>query len=194
MTTRPGFFSAGDARRGQSLVVWAIMEGRESARCIDEWLMGKNLLAAPILNEGGKRNIYLPEEKWYDFQTNQLIIGPCKLAVSKALDEIPVYVRAGAILPVGPIIQHTEQDTTSVIEVHIYPGKNGTFCLTEDDGNSYDYVSGKVRNIVFAWNDATKTLSWKITGNFEGKYKRIKAILFDINQTALLGKEGKIKF
>ncbi|HNZ61382.1 MAG TPA: glycoside hydrolase family 31 protein [Paludibacteraceae bacterium] len=160
----------------------------------DEWLMGKNLLAAPILNEGGKRNIYLPEEKWYDFQTNQLIIGPCKLAVSKALDEIPVYVRAGAILPVGPIIQHTEQDTTSVIEVHIYPGKNGTFCLTEDDGNSYDYVSGKVRNIVFAWNDATKTLSWKITGNFEGKYKRIKAILFDINQTALLGKEGKIKF
>jgi alpha-glucosidase len=160
----------------------------------DEWLVGKDLLAAPILNEGGNRNVYLPDDKWYDFQTNQLITGPCKLAVSKALDEIPVYVRAGAILPIGPIVQHTEQDTTSVIEVHVYPGKNGSFCLTEDDGKSYDYVSGKVRNTVFEWNDATKTLSWKATGNFAGKYKSIKAVLFEVAKTASLSERGKIKF
>ena len=116
------------------------------------------------------------------------------MAVSKALDEIPVYVRAGAILPIGPIVQHTEQDTTSVIEVHIYPGKNGSFCLTEDDGKSYDYVSGKVRNTVFEWNDATKTLSWKATGNFAGKYKSIKAVLFEVAKTASLSERGKIKF
>jgi len=160
----------------------------------DEWLVGKDLLAAPILNEGGNRNIYFPNDKWYDFQTNQLISGPCKLEVSKALDEIPVYVRAGAILPIGPIVQHTEQDTTSVIEVHVYPGKDGSFCLAEDDGNSYDYVSGKVRNTLFEWNDASKTLSWKTTGDFVGKYKRIKAILFDAIQTATLGERGKLSF
>jgi alpha-glucosidase len=96
----------------------------------DEWLLGKGLLVAPVMSQGGTRSVYLPNDLWYDFQTNQTIQGPTTFSVSKTLDQIPVYVRAGTILPVGPVIQNTGEVTAAPLEIHIYPGHDATFILT----------------------------------------------------------------
>ncbi|MDR3693395.1 TIM-barrel domain-containing protein [Mucilaginibacter sp.] len=162
----------------------------------DEWLVGKGLLAAPILNEGGKRNVYLPNDTWFNYYTGEVIRGPKTIAVDKALDEIPVYVRAGTILPVGPVIQYSEETSAAPLEIRIYPGKNGSFKMFEDDGVSYNYTKGNTRTTTYNWNDATKTLSWKISGAYSGKnvYKTIKAVLGKTEKSALLGKTGSLVF
>lgn len=162
----------------------------------DEWLLGKGLLAAPILDSGGKRTIYLPNDTWYDFNTGDKISGPSTIAVTKALDEIPIYVRAGTILPLGPVVQNTEQKTNEPLELRIYPGHNGSFALYEDDGHTYNYTKGLVRKTVFNWNDVTKTLSWNVSGNYSGAniYKSIKIVVGDAIKTVSIGKGGKLQF
>ncbi|BAU52940.1 glycoside hydrolase family 31 protein [Mucilaginibacter gotjawali] len=162
----------------------------------DEWLVGKGLLAAPVLNEGGKRTIYLPNDTWFNYYTGEVIRGPKTISVDKALDEIPVYVRAGTILPIGPVVQYSEQTSATPLEIHIYPGKNGTFKMVEDDGVSYNYTKGNTRTTTYSWNDATKTLSWKVSGAYAGKnvYKSIKAVLGKAEKTALVGNTGSLVF
>jgi len=99
--------------------------------------------------------------------------------VHKAFDEIPVYVRAGTILPVGPVIQYSEQISPAPLEIHIYPGKNGSFTMVEDDGVSYNYTKGDIRTTTYHWNDQTHTLTWKVSGPYSGKnvYTTIKVLL-----------------
>jgi alpha-glucosidase len=162
----------------------------------DEWLMGKGLLAAPVLNTGGKRNVYLPGDTWYDYFNGDVIIGPKTISVDKQLDEIPVYVRAGTILPIGPVVQYSEQTISASLEIRIYPGKNGSFKLVEDDGTSYNYTKGDIRTTAFSWNDKTKMLTWKVSGAYAGKniYKTIKAVLGKEEKVATIGKEGSLSF
>ncbi|HEY4788020.1 MAG TPA: TIM-barrel domain-containing protein [Bacteroidales bacterium] len=166
------------------------------ANLTDEWLLGKELLAAPVLNEGGKRSVYLPADLWYEFGTGKAIKGPVKFAVTKGLDEIPVYVRAGSILPVGPVVQYTAQDTAAPLEIRIYPGHNGTFTLTEDDGISYDYTSGKVLTTTFTWNDAARKLTWKVNGTlaYPHIFRSAKVVLADSVLSADIEKDGSLVF
>ena len=166
------------------------------ANMTDEWLVGKGLLAAPILNAGGKRNIYLPDDIWYNYYTGDAIRGPKTIFVDKALDEIPVYIRAGTILPVGPVIQYSEQPSATPLQIHIYPGKNGSFNMVEDDGVSYNYTKGNTRITTYYWNDRTKTLTWKVTGHYSGKnvYKTIKAVLGKEEKNAIIANKGSLSF
>jgi alpha-glucosidase len=166
------------------------------ANMTDEWLVGKGLLAAPVLNEGGKRKIYLPNDTWYDYHTGEVFKGPQTISVDKALDEIPVYVRAGTILPVGPVIQYSEQTSATPLEIRIYPGKNGSFKMVEDDGTSYNYIKGVIRTTAYYWNDKTKTLTWKVSGTYSGKnvYKTIKAVLGKEEKVVAIGKSGSVVF
>lgn len=166
------------------------------ANLTNEWLLGKGLLAAPLLNEGGNRNIYLPGDLWYEFGTGKTIKGPIEFAITKKLDEIPVYVRAGTILPIGPVVQYTEQDTVAQLEIHIYPGHDGTFTMTEDDNKSYNYTSGDVRITTYTWNDASRKLSWKVKGSFSDVhvFRSVKAILPDEVLIADIEKDGNIVF
>ncbi len=162
----------------------------------DEWLVGKGLLAAPILNEGGKRSIYLPGDTWYDYYTGNKIAGPKTISVDEALDEIPVYVRAGTILPVGPVVQYSEQRSTTPLEIRIYPGKNGSFKMVEDDGVSYNYTKGDTRITACYWNDRTKTLTWSVSGPYNGKnvYRTIKVVLGNDKKLATIGEKGSVVF
>jgi alpha-glucosidase len=166
------------------------------ANITNEWLMGKGLLAAPVLNTGGKRNVYLPNDTWYDYYTGEVIRGPKTISVDKALDEIPLYVRAGTLLLVGPVIQYTEQTSAAPLEIHIYPGKNGSFKMVEDDGISYNYTKSNTRTTAYYWNDRTKTLAWNVTGRYSGKnvYKIIKAVLGKSAKIATLGHSGSLAF
>ena len=81
--------------------------------------------------------------------------GKRTLEVTAALDEIPVYVRAGSLLPLGPVIQHTRQLPGGPLELQIYPGEDATFTLVEDDGETTDYLKGQVRRTTFTWQDNT---------------------------------------
>jgi alpha-glucosidase len=176
-----------------------IMEFQEDdnvADLKDEWLLGKGLLAAPIMNQGGTRNVYLPDDQWYEYKTNKTAHGPLTISVTKALDEIPIYIRAGTILPVGPVIQYTGQDTVAQLEIHIYPGHDGTFTMTEDDGKTYNYTNDSIRTTLYTWTEATYTLSWHVTGSYTDKavFTSIKGMLGDEEKSATLGTEGSIVF
>ena len=166
------------------------------ANMTDEWLVGKGLLAAPVLNEGGKRSIYFPNDTWYDYHTGEKFTGPETIAVDKALDEIPLYVRAGTILPVGPVIQYSEQTSATPLEIRIYPGKSGDFKMVEDDGVSYNYTKGNTRTTAYYWNDKTKTLTWQVNGLYSGKnvYKTIKVVLGSQEKVTTVGTKGSVVF
>jgi alpha-glucosidase len=135
----------------------------------DEWFMGDDLLAAPILDDGEKRRVYLPPGTWYALGDGTPIDGEKDINVTAALDEIPVFVRAGAVLTLGPVIQHTDDLPGGPLTVQVYPGQDGHFTLVEDDGVSTDYLKGQLRRTAFTWNDKARTLSWKIDGPYAGK-------------------------
>ena len=153
----------------------------KTANLSNEWMLGDSLLAAPILQPGGKRSVYLPAGRWYALGSNLSLKGKRKITVTAGLDEIPVYVRAGSILPLGPIIQHTSQLPGGPLELQIYPGKDADFTLFEDDGVSTDYLNGQVRRTTFVWQDKTRRLSWKTEGPYAGPdvFQNLRVVLFD---------------
>jgi alpha-glucosidase len=169
------------------------------ANLSDEWMMGDSLLAAPILQDGDERAIYLPAGDWYAFDTNLVIKGSQTINVTAGLDEIPVYVRAGSILPLAPVIQHTSELPGGPLELQIYPGRDATFTLVEDDGGTKDYLNGKIRRTTFQWNDSARTLMWKREGNYSGMdvFQKLHVILFDPRRQAeaehTLDSSGTIK-
>lgn len=134
----------------------------------DEWMLGDSLLAAPILTEGGSRSVYLPAGMWYDFNTNAALKGGQTIAVNNApLATIPVYIRAGGILPLGPIMQYTGEKPEDPLEVRVYPGANGAFSLYEDSGDDYGYLKGQSSEIPFKWDDTRHRLE---VGKRKGSY------------------------
>ncbi len=170
------------------------------ANMTDEWLMGRGLLAAPLLTPGGARSVYLPKDTWYDFGTNKKTEGPTTLSVTKALDEIPIYVRAGTLLPLGPVIQSTSLPSNGPLELQIYPGHDGQFTLTEDDGETTGYQKGAMRQVAFTWDDKQQLLSWKSTGTYAGPhlFSDFKAVLFGsqgrVEKSGALSDNGTIQF
>jgi alpha-glucosidase len=147
----------------------------------DEWMMGDSLLAAPILQQATNRSVYLPAGDWFVFGTNSRLQGGRNIQVTAGLDEIPVYVRAGSILPLAPVIQHTSQLPGGPLELQIYPGKDATFTLVEDDGQTKDYLKGQIRRTTFTWHDRAGRLTWKREGSYAGKdvFTSMRVVLFD---------------
>ncbi|MCA1595913.1 MAG: DUF5110 domain-containing protein [Chloroflexi bacterium] len=133
---------------------------------------GRWLLAAPILSPGGRRIVHLPEGIWYDFHSGQRLTGPRDFAIQGALNTIPLYVRAGSILPLGPALQSTSLGQEDPLEVRVYPGVDASFTLYEDDGSTYEYQKGAgsgSSRIVFQWEDRRRVLSiGSRTGSFPG--------------------------
>ena len=111
---------------------------------------------------------YLPKGAlWYDFWTNQTYKGGQDVTLQTTLDRVPMFVRAGSILPLGPEMQYVGEKVWDNLEVHVYPGADGTFVLYEDEGDSYNYEKGIFSTIAFRWNNAKKTL---IIGARQGNY------------------------
>ncbi len=170
------------------------------AQVTDEWLMGKSLLAAPLLNEGGARDVLLPTDTWFAFETGRSQTGGKLIHCNARLDEIPLYVRAGSLLPLGPIARNTSQPSTEPLEMQIYPGRDSEFDFVEDDGRTLDYRNGTKRLLAFFWNDSAKTLSWKTTGSYHGNrvFLQMNAALFSpggpVKKSASLRTDGSILF
>jgi len=169
------------------------------ANLSDEWMMGDSILAAPLLKEGGKRSVYIPTGDWYVFGTNRLTHGGSAIEVTAALDEIPAYVRAGTILPLGPVVQHTSQLPGGPLELQIYPGKDAAFTLVEDNGENQDYLKAQMRSTIFHWDDANQKLSWERKGDYSGAnvFQKVHVTLFSPKSISegdsALGSSGTMK-
>jgi alpha-D-xyloside xylohydrolase len=106
------------------------------------------------------RAVYLPAgTKWYDFWTGQEHDGGQTITADAPLDRIPLYVRAGSVLPMGPKLQYADEHPADPIELRVYPGTDGAFTLYEDQGDTYAYEKGAFATIPISWNDKTKMLS-----------------------------------
>ncbi len=158
----------------------------------DEFMFGRSILAAPILDPqytqeilsplegdgykaGGKMENgelivdwnapktvtkYLPKGTlWYDFWTGKSYRGGQTVSLQTSLDRVPMFVRAGSILPLGPEMQYTGEKPWDNLELRLYPGADGTFTLYEDEGDTYRYEQGVYTTIRFDWNDKARTLT-----------------------------------
>ncbi|HXY25482.1 MAG TPA: TIM-barrel domain-containing protein [Candidatus Acidoferrum sp.] len=123
----------------------------------DEYLWGRDILVAPVVEAGAKsRNVYLPRGVWYDFWTGERQEGGREIIREVDLETLPLYVRAGAVLPLGPVKQYVEEATGAPTTISIYPGADGVFLLYEDDGKTFNYRSGEWMGIQMEWNDARR--------------------------------------
>ena len=123
----------------------------------DEYLWGRDILVAPVLEKGATtRRVYLPRGVWHDFWTGERSEGGREIVRPVDLETIPLYVRAGTILPLGPVKQYADEKSDEPLTVVIYPGADGHFSLYEDDGESFDYRRGEWMGIEMRWNDAQR--------------------------------------
>jgi alpha-D-xyloside xylohydrolase len=135
----------------------------------DQFMFGPAILVNPVLKKNAlTRSLYLPDAPlWYDFWTGASTKGGKTIQAEAPLDRIPLLVRAGSILPMGPEIEYADQNPDGSIELRIYPGADGNFDLYEDEGDNYDYEKGMHATIPIHWSDAEKSLT---IGDRLGKY------------------------
>src|SRR6185437_12277142 len=134
----------------------------------DEFLFGPAILVNPVTEQGATmRHVYLPGAKWFDFWTGAEKTGGTEFDAPAPLRRIPLYARAGSIIPMGPDLQYAEEKPADPIELRVYPGDDGDFTLYEDDNTTYDYEKGSYATIPVHWNDAGRTLT---IGDRKGQY------------------------
>jgi alpha-D-xyloside xylohydrolase len=126
----------------------------------DEYMFGPALLVAPVTDQGmTSREVYLPAgTDWYNFWTKERVHGGQRITVSAPIDEIPLFVRAGSILPLGTVVESTNQ-VQKVAKVRVYPGADGEFDLYRDDGTTYAYEKGQYEVSHLRWEDAAQKLT-----------------------------------
>lgn len=129
----------------------------------DEYLYGRDILVAPVTEKGASsRALYLPQGAWYDFWTRERIDGGREVARKVDLETIPVYVRAGAILPMGPVKQYTGEESGGRLTLWVHPGADGAYSLYEDDGVTFDFKKGEFMRVNFSWNDRQRRLTMRL--------------------------------
>jgi len=133
---------------------------------------------------------YLPKgSRWYDFWTNTIYQGGQTITLKTTLDQVPMFVRAGSILPLGPEMQYVGEKSWAHLEVRVYPGADGRFTLYEDEGDNYNYERGIYSTIELQWDDHSRTLSIsKRIGSYPGmlQTREFKIVLPDGKQQTIL--------
>ncbi len=131
----------------------------EAVKRGDQYLWGRDLLVAPIVERGAtSREVYLPAGDWYDWWTNERTTGGRVIKRAVDLKTMPLYLRAGAIIPFDPVRQYATEPVKDPTTIRIYSGADGHFALYDDDGVSLDYLKGAGTWTTFKWNDAQKNL------------------------------------
>ena len=152
-------------RRGCRLMrsLWlAYPEDAKASAVEDAYLWGDSMLVAPVIEPGAThRTTYLPRGVWWDYWSNARVDGGSEVTREVNLETIPLYVKAGAIVPIGPVKQYTGEVSSEPMVLRVYPGADGAMTLYEDDGVSFDYQKGAFTRIVCNWSDSSRTLSLK---------------------------------
>jgi alpha-D-xyloside xylohydrolase len=172
---------------GYTIMRPLVMDFREDVRAQnvgDQFLFGPAILVSPVTEPGAAtRRLYLPNAKWYDFWTGAAVQGGRTLDAPSPIDRMPLYVRAGSILPLGPDVEYAAQKSADPIELRVYRGANGAFTLYEDENDTYNYEKGAYATIPFSWDEGAHTLT---IGDRLGSYpgmleKRTFRIVFVTN-------------
>lgn len=126
----------------------------------DQFMFGPALMACPVTEPGAKaRDVYLPlGASWYDFWTGQRHEGGQHVVASTPLHQIPLFVRAGSLIPTGPAVQHSGEALDRPIDVRVYPGADGQFLFYEDENDNYNYETGACATTLLSWDDASRKL------------------------------------
>ena len=148
----------------------------------NQWMFGPALMACPVgYYKARNRSVYFPEQcGWYNLYTNEYVKGGQRLVVDAPYEQIPVFVREGAIIPFGPEMEWSDEKPAELINLYIYAGQDGTFQLYEDEGTNYNYEKGKYATIDITYDDASKTVSFGARkGQFPGmlKNRRFNVVL-----------------
>jgi alpha-D-xyloside xylohydrolase len=161
-------------QEGGTIMRPLVMDFRDDAKAReigDEYLFGPALLVNPVTEfQARSRPVYLPAAAgWYDFWTGGAVAGGQTIEAAAPYDAIPLYVRAGAIIPFGPELQYTGEKPADPITLCVYAGADGAFTLYEDDGLTYGYEKGAFARIPLRWDDTARTLHIGArTGTFPG--------------------------
>jgi alpha-D-xyloside xylohydrolase len=138
--------------------------------------------------------VYLPKgTQWFDFWTGKIFEGGQTIKADASYETMPLFVKAGSILPMGPFIQYSTEKTDP-LEIRIYPGANGEFSLYEDENDNYNYEKGIYSTIGFQWDDASKTLTINDRkGEFPGMLKNRYFEIVLVNEASGTGIETTAK-
>lgn len=191
------YSAAWQVSQGSTLMRPLIMDFRNDAEAVNQpyqYMFGNAFLVAPVVQPGASlREVYLPaSEGWYHFISAKYHKGGQSIVVPAPLDQIPVFVKAGSIVPIGPVVQHTAQDSNQELEIRIYEGADGTFTLYEDEGDNYNYENGLFSTIQFKWNDMQKSLTIGTReGTFPGMLTERNFKLIRIQKDQIDGEEVK---
>jgi alpha-glucosidase/alpha-D-xyloside xylohydrolase len=135
----------------------------QAVACNDEYMWGRNLLVAPVVEKSAStRHVYLPHGPWYDFWTGELVAGGREITRPVDLETMPLYVRVGSILPLGPVKQFVTEKSDQPYSITVYPGADATFLLYEDDGTSFGYRNGDWMGIQMNWSESGRRLTLRL--------------------------------
>ncbi|SDG60181.1 alpha-D-xyloside xylohydrolase [Prevotella communis] len=140
----------------------------------DQWMLGPALMACPVgYYKARNRSVYFPQQcGWYNLYTNEYVEGGQRLVVDAPYEQIPVFVRAGAIIPFGPKMQWSDEKAAQLINLYVYAGQDGHFQLYEDEGTNYNYEKGLFSTIDIHYDDATHSVTIGARkGQFSGMLK-----------------------
>jgi len=160
---------------GSTLMRPLVMDFREDKNAIMhpyEFMFGHSILVAPVIHAGAREwNVYLPESTdWYDFWTGEKFKGGQMITKETPIDIMPLYVKAGSILPIGPKVQYAKEKKWDNLELRIYTGADGEFTLYEDEGDNYNYEKGAYSTISFKWDDNRRVLT---IGDRKGEFTKM---------------------
>jgi alpha-D-xyloside xylohydrolase len=173
---------------------------REVENIGNQWMFGPALMACPVgYYKARNRSVYFPAQcGWYNLYTGEYTQGGQRLIVEAPYEQIPVFVREGAIIPFGPEMEWSDEKPVELINLYIYAGQDGSFQLYEDEGTNYNYEKGKYATIDITYDDATRTVSFGARkGQFAGmlKNRRFNVVLVTKDSPRALdldSPEGKI--
>ena len=166
----------------------------------NQWMFGPALMACPVgYYKARNRSVYFPEKcGWYNLYTNEYIEGGRHLVVDAPYEQIPVFVREGAIIPFGPEMEWSDEKPAELINLYVYAGADGEFQLYEDEGTNYNYEKGKYATIDIEYDDDDHTVSFSARkGSFPGMLKQRRFNIVLISKDApkplnLDNPEGKL--
>ena len=157
----------------------------------DQFMFGPALLVNPVTEPGAtKRHMYLPRGKWFDFWTGKLLDGGAAMDAPANLERMPIYVRAGSIIAMGPQLLFASEKPADPIDLRIYDGADGDFVLYEDENDNYNYEKGAHATIAIHWDDAEHTLTMGAReGSFPGMLQNRTFKIVHVRQDFGVGME-----
>ncbi len=141
--------------------------------------------SSPLTGIEKTRPVYLPAgSDWYDFWTGEHYAGEQTISANADLETMPLYVRAGSIVPMGPDICYTDEQPQAMVKLQIYPGQDGAFTLYQDEGDNYNYEKGLFATIQLRWEDKNRRLIFeKRQGTYPGMSKTVEFCIWVVDET-----------